>query len=327
MKKIVTICLVIALAAGCLAGCGSANSNVGQDSDKLQIVAICFPEYDWVREILGEGTEHMELTLLLDKGADLHSYQPTAKDMMKISTCDLLLYVGGESDAWVKDALQEAVNQDMVTLNLMDLLGDSVKEEEVIEGMQGYVGESGDEEEEIEYDEHVWLSLRNAKLFCEAIADSLSVIDPQHEENYRANASDYETKLDELDGAYRMAVEAGTVKTLLFADRFPFRYLADDDGLDYYAAFEGCSAETEASFETIIFLSEKVDALSLPAILTIEGSDLRMAETIRNNTKAKDQQILILHSMQSVSATDVAKGTTYLSVMEQNLNVIKEALR
>ena len=300
----------------------------------LNIVTTIFPEYDWVREILGDNAGNADLTMLLDNGVDLHSYQPTAQDILKISTCDLFIYVGGESDGWVSDALQEAANKDMKVIDLLDVLDDAVKEEEIVEGMEageehgdGEDEEHEEEEEGPEYDEHVWLSLRNAKVLCEAITNALTEIDPDHAADYRSNLTSYSEKLDALDAAYQSAVDSASRKTLLFGDRFPFRYLVDDYGLSYYAAFAGCSAETEASFRTITFLADKVDEFNLTSVLTIESSDQKMAQTIIQNTKEKNQNILTLNSMQSVTSNDVAAGTGYLSIMESNLDVLKEALQ
>ena len=300
----------------------------------LNIVTTIFPEYDWVREILGDNAENADLTMLLDNGVDLHSYQPTAQDILKISTCDLFIYVGGESDGWVSDALQEAANKDMKVIDLLDVLDDAVKEEEIVEGMEageehgdGEDEEHEEEEEGPEYDEHVWLSLRNAKVLCEAITSALTEIDPDHAADYRSNLTSYSEKLDALDAAFQSAVDSASRKTLLFGDRFPFRYLVDDYGLSYYAAFAGCSAETEASFRTITFLADKVDEFNLTSVLTIESSDQKIAQTIIQNTKEKNQNILTLNSMQSVTSNDVAAGTGYLSIMESNLDVLIEALQ
>ncbi len=298
---------------------------------KISIVTTIFPEYDWVKNIVGDASDKAEITMLLDNGVDLHSYQPTADDIMKIASCDMFIYVGGESDEWVDDALKEAVNKDMVVINLLDVLGGNVKEEEVVEGMEAEEEEEGEEgegeEEEVEYDEHVWLSLTNASRICDAIADGLGKVDADNAATYTENANAYKQKLNSLDGEYKSVTSAAANKTLLFGDRFPFRYLVDDYGLDYYAAFVGCSAETEASFETIAFLSGKVDELGLKSIMTIEGPDKKIAETIKNNTKTKDQNILTMDSMQSTTSQDVANGTTYLSVMQANLDVLKEALQ
>ena len=505
MKKIFTIFLALTMAVGLLAGCGKKNAaETGEsDSNKLSVVTTIFPEYDWVREILGGKAESTDLTMLLDNGVDLHSYQPTADDIVKISDCDLFIYVGGESDEWVKNVLKNAVNKKMKVINLLEMLGDSVKTEEIVEGMQedshdhghshdeqltendiedrplsdfagawkslhpfllngdldkfcehraeededssttkdtywekykaswqcdaekisingdtitftyadgktvsaeytyaGYQPKRNDEgkirsiryqfettsadapkyvqfndhghepgeaehfhiyfgndgfdalmsaktnpffvkdalsAEDIldelmghdhgeEKDEHVWLSLKNAQALCVTLADALCAIDPDNKNTYIANAAAYKDKLAALDADYKAAVDGAAHKTVLFGDRFPFRYLVDDYGLRYYAAFAGCSAETEASFETVSFLTKKVDELGLPCVLTIEGAQHRIAETIVQNTAGKNQKVLTMDSMQSTTSKDVANGATYLSVMEKNLSVLKEAL-
>ena len=303
-------------------------SGLAEEAGKIRVVTTIFPIYDWVREIAGD-TGNTEITLLLDSGVDLHSFQPSAQDILKVATCDLFIYVGGESDEWAEDALAEAVNPDMVVISLVEALGENAKAEEIVEGMQAEEeeeeGEEGEEEEE-EIDEHVWLSLRNAQVFTSAIADALVQKDPANADSYRANAEAYGAKLAALDAAYAGAVDSAAHKTLLFGDRFPFRYLTDDYGLTYYAAFAGCSAETEASFETVIFLAKKTDELQLPAVLTIEGKDHRIAETIISSTADKNRKLLTLNSMQGTTANDIAQGATYLKIMEDNLAVLKEAL-
>ncbi len=249
---------------------------------------------------------------------------------MKIATCDVFIYVGGESDEWVEDALAEAVNSDMQVINLLDTLGDKVREEELVEGMEGEEeeAEEGEEEEEgPEYDEHVWLSLENSQLLVEAIAKAIGTVDTANADTYTSNALAYNEKLKALDEQYKATVDGASVNTILFGDRFPFRYLVDDYGLKYYAAFVGCSAETEASFETIQFLSAKVDELGLKTVFTIENSDQKIAETIIANTDSKDAKILSLDSMQSTTSEDVAAGATYLGIMEENLKVLEEALK
>lgn len=332
MKKYISILFAAVMAVCCLSACGQNNPNTNtqakDNNDKqVKVVTTIFPEYDWVKEIAGDEVSKMDLTILLDNGVDLHSYQPTADDIMKISDCDLFIYVGGESDAWVEDALKEAVNKDMKVINLLDVLGSSVKEEEVVEGMEAEEEEEDGAEEEPEYDEHVWLSLRNAKVLCGAIADALAEIDTENADTYQENEKAYADKLDELDKKYQETVDSASQKTLLFGDRFPFRYMVDDYGLSYYAAFVGCSAETEASFETITFLSGKTDELGLKNIMTIEKSDQKIAKTIIENTKEKNQGILTLDSMQSTTSDDVKKGATYFSIMESNLSVLQEALQ
>ena len=511
MKKILIILVCLLVFSALFASGVKSNTN----DDKIKIVTTIFPEYDWVKEILGDKIENANLTMLLDNGVDLHSYQPTFDDIIKISDCDLFIQVGGESDGWVNDALKNATNKDMKVINLLEVLGDNVKTEETVEGMQEtehhhdhdhskevstfeddevqdrslsdwagkwqsaypfaldgtlddafeamakegkmtaeeyktyyqngyktditnidiednhieftykngekvgsnykYVGayiqswstgtkaamyrfeaedkdcgapiyiefndhmiepaeaehfhirmsnesfdaivdpenswptffpssmsgeeicehmaghdHDGDheheEEEEEEKDEHVWLSLKNAEILVKAISNALQELDPNNADIYESNSSAYIKKLSNLDEAYKTTVNSAIHKTVLFADRFPFRYLVDDYGLSYYAAFAGCSAESEASFETVSFLSKKVDELGLKCVLTIEGKNHKIAETVIDNTKDKDQKILVMDSMQSTTSEDVANGTTYLSVMEKNLSVLKEAL-
>lgn len=334
MKKIIAAATALLVAAGMFTGCGASEKPTAQ-GDKLKIVTTIFPEYDWTREILGDQSERTEVTMLLDNGVDLHSYQPTADDLIKIAECDLFIYVGGESDGWVESALASTSNPDRAVINLIDTLGDSVKLEKVVEGMQETEHDHEEEEDhahdadeqEAETDEHVWLSLRNAQAVCQKIAEKLGEIDPEHEQAYTQNALAYIDQLAALDAKYQAAVDAANKKTLIFGDRFPFRYLTEDYGLDYYAAFVGCSAETEASFETIRFLAEKTDALGLSHVLTIENPNHKIAETVVANTSGKNQQVLSMDSMQSVTSKDVAAGATYLSIMEHNLDVLTQALQ
>ncbi len=339
MKKVFAFLLSFVLLVSCMVTCAGAEAN------QINIVTTIFPIYDWVREVVGNNASHVNISLLLDNGVDLHSYQPTAQDILAISTADLFIYVGGESDEWVEDVLQTAMNPNLKAINLVDAMGEDVKLEEIVEGMEHeHDHEEHDHEEseehedheehdhdhdhehEDEADEHVWLSLRNAGKLTKVIADTLSETDPDYAEYYQANAATYIGALTDLDARYTATVNSSAYKTILFGDRFPFRYLADDYGLTYYAAFSGCSAESEASFETIVFLAGKTDELGLPAVLTIEHPKTRIAETIVQATSTKDQKILVLDSMQGTTALDIQAGMTYLSVMESNLEVLKEAL-
>ena len=498
MKKIMGLLVVLCLLTNVMTGCGTNYKS----ENSLSIVTTIFPAYDWVRQILGNEAENAEITLLLDSGADLHSYQPTADDIVKISACDIFIYVGGHSDGWVQDVLARTDSKDRVVINLMEVLGNAVKQEEIVSGMEhdhehehddiseenitdrslaefngewqsiypllldgtldkfleqqaaedvngnadketmrekyraiwacdvsglkiagnsisfiyadgttttaeytyaGYSIEYADDgcisgvryqfetasedapkyiqlddhnhessetehfhiyfgnesfdkllhsettpyfikadltDEEIieclidqeydkkhEDDEHIWLSLKNAEIICRALSQELSVIAPEHAETYAANTEAYCEKLAVLDQKYKSAVDEAPVDTLLFADRFPFRYLTDDYGIEYYAAFSGCSAESEASFETVIFLAGKLDELKLSAVLTIEGSDRKLAQTIINASSAHNAKILTINSMQSITSKDVKNGSSYLSIMESNLEVLKEALQ
>ncbi len=326
---------------------------------------------------------------------DLHSYQPTVDDILKISDADMFIYVGGESDEWVKEVFNGGQNPDMVVMNLLEELGNDAKIEELVEGMQpedhdhGHgeedtdhheednheedtdnheedsheedtdhhednhdvdtnheeeshpEGEDTDHHEDHEegededhdhegeevFDEHVWLSLKNTKIFCNAITESLSMIYPEYADEFKDNLDAYIERLNTLDSEYQTVVNEAAVKTLLFGDRFPFRYLVDDYGLEYYAAFLGCSAETEATFETVVGLAQRVDEHKLRNVMVLESSDQAIAKTIINNTNDKNQQILVMDSMQSVTPADVERGTTYFSIMENNLAVLREALK
>ena len=491
MKKIIAILMACLFVL-------SFTTAFAESKTTLSIVCTTFPQYDWVRQILGDRVSDVDLTLLLDNGVDLHNYQPTADDIIKIAQSDLFIYVGGESDGWVEDVLATAQNPNLKTVNMLASV--EAKEEETVEGMQEeehdhdhdeeftaediedrtladfagewvslwpmmkdgeldeycahkaeedddpattaetyrekytgswecdvkdisvkdntitfnyldgttvsaeyryagfatktsdsgkisvryqfetdsadapkyvqfndhghepgaaehfhlYFGNDGFDailestassyfapaaldkegildmlmghEHEVEYDEHVWLSLRNAETLTQTIADTLGELDSDNASVYQENAKSYIAQLSELDNQYKDAVKNGQRKTILFADRFPFRYLADDYGLTYYAAFVGCSAETEASFETIAFLAKKVDELKLPVVLTIEGDNHSIAETVVSSTQEKNQQILVMNSLQSVTEKDIADGESYLGIMTENLEVLKEAL-
>ena len=307
MKKTAALLLVLLLAVCLLPAKGTKEA---QDTG-IRIMATIFPEYDWVREILGDNPAGMKLSLLLDSGADLHNFQPTADDMVAISSSDVFIFVGGESDKWVDDILKRVGSGKMKTISLLDILGDRAMEEE---------------HDQDGYDEHVWLSLRNASVFCTEIARVLSELDPQNAQLYARNLDSYLKKLSALDAEYSRTVENARFKAMVFGDRFPFAYLAADYGLECHAAFSGCSAETEASFETIASLSAKLDELGLGCVMAIDGSDGKIARTIIRNSGSQDRRVLVLDSMQSVTSADVKAGSTYLGLMEKNLGVLSEAL-
>ena len=289
-----------------------------------EIVCATFPEYDWVRNILGDQMEKFHVTLLVQNGMDLHSYQPSAEDMITISDSDVFIYTGGVSDSWVEDVRRTGQTEKQQILNLMEALGERIKTEEIAEGMEHTHGQ--EEETHIALDEHIWLSLKKAAVLVESLEQALVSFDEKNAAVFQKNADTYAAQLEELDRKYQAAVESAANKTVLFGDRFPFRYLTDDYGLEYYAAFTGCSAETEASFETITFLAGKLEELQLPAVLVIENSDQKLAETIINSTKERNAEILIMNSLQSVKREDMEAGVSYISVMEENLQVLKAAL-
>ena len=362
MIKMITafVCAAaLILSAGCTTNPVVPGPGETSEGDGLKIVCTIYPIYDWTENVLGDKAGDADVKLLMDSGMDMHSFQPTAQDIAEISNADIFIYVGGESDAWVDDALKEATNKDMKVINLLEYLGNEVKEEELVEGMQeeeehdhdadadadhdhsdgdadadadhdhsdGDADDDADhEEEEVEYDEHVWLSVRLAKTLSLYIEEAIAEKDPDNADLYQQNFDSYAAKLDQLDKEYEEAVESAPRDTILVGDRFPFRYMVDDYGLKYYAAFAGCNAETEASFETITFLADKVDELDLNVILTLESSDQKIADSIKRTSKKRECDIVVMDSLQSVTAEDVNNGISYLDVMRQNLEALKKAL-
>ena len=292
---------------------------------KTSIVCTMYPEYEWVKEVT-KGNDNINIKCLI--GNDVHSYQPSVSDIASINKSDLFIYVGGESDEWVDDALKSATKK-VNTINLLDALGDNKKIEEEKEGMEGHEHdhEDGDdhdhdhdhEEEEEEYDEHVWNSLKNAKIFVNAIKDKMVALDEANKELYETNTTTYVGQIDALYNEYKAKINAGTHKTLVVADRFPFRYLFDEYGLDYYAAFSGCSTDSDASFKTVVFLANKIDELGLDNILVTTNSDGKIGESVKQNTTNKNQKLLKLDSMEAYKKED------FLSVFKKNLDVLVEA--
>ena len=325
--------------------CLTANSVFAAQAPRLRIITTTFPLYDWTRQILGNQLKDVELIQLQDNGVDLHNFQPSVRDIARIAQCDLFVFVGGESDEWAETALRSQRNPRCIAVNLLTELGDAAREEAHLEGMEEHDHDHGEEKhdhdhhhgedkhdhdhhhgEEHELDEHVWLSLRRASRLCQAIADRLAKLDPSHSAEYQSNCQAYQSRLRSLDKRYADTVKTAHEKKLLFADRFPFRYLADDYGLTCFAAFSGCSAETEASFKTIVFLASKVDEFSLPAVLVLESRQHKIAETVVRTAKSKGVKILTVDSLQSATSRDARKGKTYLATMEQNLTVFQDAL-
>ena len=337
MKKIGFIAIVFALFMMFVA-CGVDSEKKAPANKKVSIVAAIYPQYDWLKNVLGERADSVDLKLLVKNGTDLHSYKPSAQDIASIAGADIVVYVGGESDGWIEKALAATPKAGRVEVNMMRALGDRVKQEEIVEGMQAEEehehGEEAEEHEhhehgeEVENDEHVWLSLKNAVRLVSAIAQSLSKVDTANSSIYTANEVIYNGKLWALDKEFASAISGAKNKTILFGDRFPFRYLVDDYGIKYYAAFVGCSAESEASFETVAFLANKMDSLALPAIFTIDGSDGKIARAILEaSKKSKQTPVLTLNSMQSVTDEQVKAGADYLSMMRDNLEVLKKAIK
>ena len=328
MKKVKIIaCITALLLLITVVGCDSSSDSVEESIPaEFSIVCTLFSQYDWIREVLGERLSYFDVSYLADRGVDSHSFAPSVQDIGKIKSADLFVYTGGKSDNWVEGI---ARNPDSLTLNLIEALGDDV----LIFG--DFCGDDCDEDhdhnqeeeqEAVGVDEHICVSLRHAKIAVAAIADSISELDPDNAQIYSKNATRYIAELSDLDERYQAVVKESAVNALVFADRFPFRYMMSDYGLAYDAAFQGCSAETEASFATIVSLANRLDQLKLKYVMVTETSDKSIAETVINSSNDKNQQILVLNSMKMVFPSDVQSGITYLSIMESNLEVLREAL-
>lgn len=332
-----SIGIVLSLCLTLLSGCTGPTT---AEQDENVILCTTFAAYDWVREILGD-TDTFTCRMLVDNGVDLHSYQPSAQDIMKIADCRMLVYVGGESDTWVSDALAESGNEDIVAISLLDLVGDRALNEVELEGVEGHHHHDHDNEDhdhdehgheaeitdhDDHYDEHVWLSLKNAIVCTETLADAITKLDSCNSKKYAANAKAYTGKLEALDADYQTMRDTATQTTILIGDRFPFLYLAEDYDIHYFAAYSGCSADVEASVHTVTYLTEKLQEYKLPAIYVVDNGTDSLARTIAESADMTPE-ILHLSSMQSVTKEDIQKGCTYLSYMEENLQMLKEGLQ
>lgn len=317
LKKTIAILICAVLTLSLLAGCKSSSNDQQENAGGLSVVCSIFPIYDFCRQVMG-GDEH--LTLLLDSKIDMHNYAPSADDINTLSKADVFFYIGGESDAWVDGTLKSANNDNLTSVALLNAV--NAVEETELPGMEAEEEEEAAEEGP-EYDEHIWTSLKNAQKMVQVITETLAKADPDNAETYRANSEAYQKELAALDAQYAETIGAAKRKTLLFADRFPFRYLQNDYNLDCYAAFSGCAAGGEASIDTINFLISVVKEKALPYILVIDGSTSEFSKFISDETGA---QIRMLNSCQSVGEVDRANGMTYLSAMNENLTVLKEVL-
>jgi zinc transport system substrate-binding protein len=313
MKKMLAV--LAALAFACLSFSGAA---LAQDAPvkKFSVVATNFPAYDFARQVAGD---RVEVSMLLSPGAESHTYEPTPQDILKIQNAGLFVYVGGESDAWVDDILS-SFDPKINAIRLIDCV--KAVEEVTIEGMTS-------EEEEadsngVEYDEHVWTAPKNAILIEQAIAKQLEILDPSNASAYQANSDAYTKQLEALDQNFADYFNGVTNKTLIVGDRFPLRYFADEFGLTCYAAFPGCSTETEPSAATISFLIDKVKATGVSTVFYIEFSNHQVADSIAEQTGAKTA---LFHSCHNVSREDLDAGATYLSIMSQDLETLKGAMK
>ncbi len=326
MKRFLAVLLALTLAVGL---CGCADRQKAEDG-RLQVVCSVFPYYDFARQI---GGDDVDVTLLVAAGKETHSFEPTPLDVITLSQADVFLYNGGESETWVDDILSAAGETIAVTLPLMPQV--SALAEEWAEGMEGghddhdhdddHDHEEHDHDsDDIEYDEHVWTSPVLAKALCQAICDALCQADPAHQEDYQARLTDYLAQLDQLDAAFREVVEAGHRRLLVFGDRFPLLYFCKEYGLDYRAAFHGCASDTEPSLATLKYLIDKVEDEKIPVVYTIELSSRKVADAIAETTGAK---VLTFHSCQTVSRAEFDGGATYLSLMERNVEALREGLQ
>lgn len=312
MKKIISVILCMTAVLFSLCSCGKENNQ--KNDGKLNIVATIFPPYDFTREI---GGDKVNVSMLLKPGMESHSYDPTPQDIIKIQECDLFIYTGGESDEWVKDIMESNSSKPKKILAMMDIV-DTVQEE-IVDGME----KDNDNGDEFEYDEHVWTSPVNASLITRKISETLCELDNQNADFFKNNTSQYTQKLSALDNEFRKVADNAKRKTIVFGDRFPFRYLADEYGLKYYAAFPGCSSETEPSASTISFLINKVKEENIPVVFSIEFSSGKVADTICESTGAKK---LTFHSCHNVTQQELDNKATYYSIMHDNANALKEAL-
>lgn len=318
--------LVVLAAAAALFLCGCSPADNGAEG--ITILTADFAEYDWVREILGDNPSGIILERLNESGQDMHSYQPSVKDMVSISDCSLLIYAGGESEFWIDEAAESSDKSPESCLSLMEVLAHDPKLSERYEGTAGAHDHEHEHHDE-EYDEHMWLSLKAAPVFIEKITEAICVLDPVNSAYYEKNSRNYKEKIKALDCEYEKVTAAAKESGeafILVADRFPFVYLTEDYQLSHLAAFPGCSAETEASFATILDLSDAIDRHSPGGVLVLKKSDTALAQTVIKNSSLKELPVLRLDDMQSVTAEDVKEGCTFLSVMEENLTALETAL-
>lgn len=308
LKKYLIPFQIILLIPFILTGCAD---NVNREkSDKIEFLCTEFPQYDWVLNIT-QGADNVEVTLLFDNGDDIHNFQPSADDIIKISNADVLIYNGnGPNDVFDK-IVEKNSKQGQVSIDLMEKLGDSPMHD-------GHHHEGADE--------HIWLSLKNATELSQIISDEISSLDKENAELYDKNTAEYIAKLQTLDLKFEEKAVTSVNKSLIFADRFPFKYLMEDYSITTYSAFTGCSAETDASFNTLLLLANKVDELSAKYVVTLEKSNLKIAENIRELSKNKGFEVISMNSMQSVYKEDIDAGLSYLSIMEDNLKVFELAL-
>lgn len=317
MKKITAVFIAAILTIVCMCSCGR-KENINKTDGKINIVSTIFPSYDFARQVSGDKAE---ITMLLKPGTESHNYDPTPQDIIKIQDADLFIYVGGESDQWVEEILNSSSKKPKRVISMMDCV--EKLEEEIVEGMQAEEDEDGDDSDEVEYDEHVWTSPKNAIIISKKICSELKELDKNNSDFYEKNTNEFSKRLSSLDNDIRNVVDSAERKTLVFGDRFPFKYFADEYGLKYYAAFPGCSSETEPSAKTVAFLIDKVKGEKIPVVFNIEFSNGKIADTICESTGAKKRTF---NSCHNVTQEQFDNGITYVEIMQQNIDSLKEAL-
>ncbi|MDU1772307.1 MAG: metal ABC transporter substrate-binding protein [Dialister micraerophilus] len=321
MKKLLACALAASVAIFGLTACSNQDK---ADAHKLKIVTTNFAEYDFARQITGDKAD---VKMLLKPGAESHSYEPSPQDIKTIQDSDLFVYVGGDSDEWVGDIL-ESMDKKPNTFKLMDAV--DLMEEEVKEGMvhehhhdDEHEHEHEEHADEPEMDEHVWTSPVNAIKIVEKMSAEIIKLDPNNADTYKKNTEEYIKKLQKLDGEFREVVNNGKRKEIVVGDRFPFLYFVKEYGIEYYAAFPGCSKDTDTNPATIAFLTEKVKEDNIPVVFHIELSNEQMSKAIAEATGAKSE---LLNAVHNISDEDFKKGVTYIDLMEHNVEVLKEAL-
>lgn len=344
INQIISLALSLCLIVAVLTSCGTAQINLSDDSDKISIVTTIFPPYDFARQIAGQNAD---ITMLLPPGTESHSYEPSPRDIITIQNCDIFVYGGGESDEWIDSILESMDVSNMQIISMMEV--SNALHEETVEGMQtaaGHDHEHDEDEHEHEhdedeheheaesdwhtsggsheqYDEHVWTSPKNSILICRAICDALCSMDAVNIQQYKQACEQYILQLEQLDDRFEDIVANAKRKSIIFGDRFPFLYLVKEYDLSYWAAYPGCSSETEVSAATLAFLIDKVKAEQIPVVFYLEFSNQKIADIICESTNAKKLQF---HSCHTISSDDLQNGVTYIDLMNQNADNLKEAL-
>lgn len=321
MKKALIYLLAALLIAAVFAGCAQNKgaSQTGSDDGKISVVTTIFPPYDFARAI-ADGKANV--TMLIDPGAEVHTFDPTPEDIIRMQDCDVFIYTGGENDAWVHTVLDSMDTGGKQIVRLMDTV--TPVEEELVEGMQaGEEAEGEEADEHGEFDEHIWTSPKNAMLMVDAIADAMGKADTANADAYKQNAADYNAQITEVDGRIQDIVDSAPRKLILVADRFPFRYLTDEFGLEYSAAFSGCTAESDVSVGTLTYLINKVKENNIKYVYYIEFSNQKVAKVVAEQTGA---DTLLLHSCHNVTKDDFDAGVTYVSLMKQNADNLEKGL-